>query len=117
MKKILMLLLCFLMAFAVVGCGLSGQDNDNGDYSNTEQPDDGNEDDGGNTEQPDGGNEDDGGNTEQPDGGNEDDGGNDNQGGNEDVGGDNENESPVKPPVVDGDNELPLLPVDWTTSF
>ena len=89
MKKILMLLLCFLMAFAVVGCGLSGQDNDNGDYSNTEQPD----------------------------GGNEDDGGNDNQGGNEDVGGDNENELPVKPPVVDGDNELPLLPVDWTTSF
>ena len=103
MKKILMLLLCFLMAFAVVGCGLSGQGNDNGDDSNTEQPDDGNEDDGGNTE--------------QPDGGNEDDGGNDNQGGNEDVGGDNENESPVKPPVVDGDNELPLLPVDWTTSF
>ena len=103
MKKILMLLLCFLMAFAVVGCGLSGQDNDNGDYSNTEQPDDGNEDDSGNTE--------------QPDDGNEDDGGNDNQGGNEDVGGDNENESPVKPPVVDGDNELPLLPVDWTTSF
>ena len=99
MKKLLMLILCLGLTFAIGACGLTGDDTEsNSGTENSESINDS-----GNSSE----------NSSDTTDNSSDDSSNDSSGdsSNDNSGESSDDSSTVTPPIIDGDNEMPLVPI------